>query len=183
MIDGCSALADDHQEPHCLPQQKASVGSQSHPPPPISVYLLIEFISQAVREENTQGSSSVLCVSSRRSCAVSGGRSFRRQAAAALRPLSGAGLAALLSVELVITNAVLGNQVTPAEMVRALRLCRDSEKENRRFNLGFSSFPFNNTSGCLEKAQKTFKKRVQQRFKYSKTEYLSSKIEYLSVYL
>lgn len=41
----------------------------------------------------------------------------------------------MLSVELVITNAVLGNQVTPAEMVRALWLCRDSEKESVRFNL------------------------------------------------
>lgn len=123
------------------PSAESICGFSVNPPhPPISVYLLIEFISQAVREENTQASSSVLC--------VSGGRSFRRRAAAALRPLPGAGLAALLSVELVITNAVLGNQVTPAEMVRALWLCRDSEKESVRFNLEFSSFPFNNTPGC-----------------------------------
>lgn len=53
-----------------LSRKHLQVLSQS-PPPPISVYLLIEFISQAVREENTQVSSSVLCVSSRRCRAVS----------------------------------------------------------------------------------------------------------------
>lgn len=72
---------------------------------------------------------------------VSGGRPLRRRAAAALRPLPGAGLAALLSVELVITNAVLGNQVTPAEMVRALWLCRDSEKRKRAVSSGVLEFP------------------------------------------
>lgn len=126
----------------------SGVSVNPSPLPPISICHLIEFISQAVLEENTQASSSVLCVSSRRSCTVSGGHPLRRGAAAALRPLPGAGLAALLSVELVITNAVLGNQVTPAEMVRALWLCRDSEKESVRFNLRFSSFPFNDISSC-----------------------------------
>ncbi|TNN77168.1 hypothetical protein EYF80_012637 [Liparis tanakae] len=49
----------------------------------------------------------------------------------ALLPLAGAGAAALLSVELVVTNTVLGNQMTPAEMCwssscdQAGALCRD----------------------------------------------------------
>lgn len=45
----------------------------------------------------------------------------------ALLPLAGAGLAALLSVELVVTNAVLGNQVAPAEMVHAVFICREKQ--------------------------------------------------------
>ena len=46
---------------------------------------------------------------------------------AALRPLPGAGFAALLSVELVITNTVLRNQVAPAKVVRAL--CKDKKND------------------------------------------------------
>lgn len=48
-----SALADDHQQPHCLLQLKTSVVSLS-----FSVFLFnvfIEFISQVVQEENTCG--------------------------------------------------------------------------------------------------------------------------------
>jgi len=47
----------------------------------------------------------------------------------ALLPLAGAGPAALLSIELVVTNAVLGNQMTPAEMVHALFFCRENRNE------------------------------------------------------
>lgn len=63
----------------------------------------------------------------------------------------------MLSVELVITNAVLGNQVTPAEMVRALWLC---EKENVRFNLGPAFRVFH--SVIHQVAQKKPKKRSKK---------------------
>lgn len=56
-------------------------------------------------------------------------RSHRLRGISALLPLAGAGLAALLSIELVVTNAVLGNQVTPAEMVHALFICRENKKK------------------------------------------------------
>lgn len=46
----------------------------------------------------------------------------------ALRPLAGAGLAALLSVEPVVTNAVLRDQVTPAEMVHTVFICRGQSR-------------------------------------------------------
>lgn len=49
----------------------------------------------------------------------------------ALRPLAGAGLAALLSIELVVADAVLGNQVAPAEVVHAVFLCRDTNNKEQ----------------------------------------------------
>lgn len=56
-------------------------------------------------------------------------QSHRPGGVQALRPLTGAGLAALLSIELVVADAVLGNQVAPAEVVHTLFLCRDDKKQ------------------------------------------------------
>lgn len=54
--------------------------------------------------------------------------SYRLRGIRASWPLVGAGLAALLSIELVVANAMLGNQVTPAKMVHAVVICRDNKK-------------------------------------------------------
>lgn len=53
---------------------------------------------------------------------------------AALWPLTGAGLAALLSIELVVTYAVLGNQVAPAEMIHTLFTCREKTQDQAHFS-------------------------------------------------
>lgn len=96
--------------------------------------LFTKFISQVLQEENTRAMSTVLCAGSNRSQRASvalfpsEARSHRLRGVGALWPLAGAGLAALLSVELVVTNAVLGNQVTPAEMVHAVFICGENNK-------------------------------------------------------
>lgn len=102
-------------------------------------YFFTKFISQVLQEENTHECRAqfrvswvtsppperppVLCgvLERPRSCRPAGVR-------APLRPLAGAGLAALLSVELVVTDAVLGDQVTPAEVVHAVFVCRENKK-------------------------------------------------------
>lgn len=147
-MDDCSALAAHHQEPHRLPQQKASPRSRSLSRLSRSFQFFKDPISQVVQEENTQALSGVLRVLIGCSHVASGvtrkpGGNHRLLCAAALRPLPGAGFAALLSVELVTANAVLGNQVAPAELVRALLLCKDSEMMQLNLRL-HAEFPIQN---------------------------------------
>lgn len=81
-----------------------------------------KFMSQVLqRGKHTSAEHSSVCCCSR--------RRFLQpwKGIGALRPLAGAGLAALLTVELVAADAVLRDQVTPAEMVHAVFFCRENQ--------------------------------------------------------
>lgn len=75
-------------------------------------------VSQDLQEEDTQlwGRVSV--------CVVSDGDGTKLRAQTDLRLLAGAGLAALLSVEPVVTDAVPRDQVAPVEVIDAALICR-----------------------------------------------------------
>lgn len=79
-------------------------------------------ISQELQEENTRlwGRVSV--------CVASEGDGTKPRAQTDLRLLAGAGLAALLSVEPVATDAVLRDQVAPVEVIDAVLICRQKRR-------------------------------------------------------
>lgn len=100
----------------------------THGPWFLSFSSFLKCISQVLQEENTHVWSIVLCVvvsnrPLRASVVVYSSEAWSHRGNGALLALAGTGLAALLSVELVVTHAVLGNQVTPAEVVHAVFVC------------------------------------------------------------